>query len=415
MSPDPHPVPRRIDSTLRELLGAFPAVMITGARATGKTTSALIHAAEALRLDVPATASVVAADVDLAITRRARPLLIDEWHLLPDVLGAVKRSADGGAPAGSFILTGSARADLDAPTWAGTGRIIRLALSGLTVAERTQRIDRPGWVDRLVDDGVEALLATPAGPDLSEYLDEIGRSGFPFPALRLDDGERRRWLSSYIEHVVTRDAEQVAPGRDAQRLARFLTAFAAVSAQVVDDATLVTAAGVDRRTAHAYEGLMIDLGIVDVLPAWWSNRIKRLTQRPKRLMSDAALMLTALALTPDDALEDGTLLGQVIETFVLSQLRAEVETSRTRHRLFHLRTQEGRQEVDLVIELRRGRVIGVEIKATSSPRADDARHLRWLRDRLGAAFVLGVVLHTGPHAFPLEDGIVAAPIASLWT
>jgi hypothetical protein len=67
-----------------------------------------------------------------------------------------------------------------------------------------------------------------------------------------------------------------------------------------------------------------------------------------------------------------------------------------------------------VLELSGGRVIGIEAKATSAPRAADAKHLRWLRDQLGDRFVAGVVLHTGRVPFRLDERIVAAPISTLW-
>lgn len=59
-------------------------------------------------------------------------------------------------------------------------------------------------------------------------------------------------------------------------------------------------------------------------------------------------------------------------------------------------------------------MIGIEVKAAAAPRADDARHLRWLRDELGDRFVAGVVLHTGPRVQELDEKIIAAPICVLW-
>jgi hypothetical protein len=56
----------------------------------------------------------------------------------------------------------------------------------------------------------------------------------------------------------------------------------------------------------------------------------------------------------------------------------------------------------------------LEVKATAAPRADDARHLRWLRDQLGDRFVVGAVLHTGPRAFAMSDRIVALPLSTIW-
>ena len=72
------------------------------------------------------------------------------------------------------------------------------------------------------------------------------------------------------------------------------------------------------------------------------------------------------------------------------------------------------QEVDLVIEVGAGKVIGIEIKAASGVDPHDARHLAWLRDELGDRFVAGVVLHTGSFVYPLGERITAAPISTLW-
>lgn len=116
----------------------------------------------------------------------------------------------------------------------------------------------------------------------------------------------------------------------------------------------------------------------------------------------------------DGILRDDDLLGRMIDTFVLAQLRAEMPLYDKPPRLYHLRQEGCAREVDLVAELNPRQVIGLEIKARSAPADKDARHLVWLRDQLGESFVAGVVLHTGPHVYRLADRIVAAPIASIW-
>jgi hypothetical protein len=79
-----------------------------------------------------------------------------------------------------------------------------------------------------------------------------------------------------------------------------------------------------------------------------------------------------------------------------------------------LRTEQGRQEIDVLAEVGAGRVIAFEIKAASAPDASAARHLVWLREKLGERFVAGVVLHTGPRSFALGERVLAAPISTLW-
>jgi predicted AAA+ superfamily ATPase len=59
-------------------------------------------------------------------------------------------------------------------------------------------------------------------------------------------------------------------------------------------------------------------------------------------------------------------------------------------------------------------VIGIEVKATTSPGADTAKHLRWLRERLGDRFSAGIVLHLGQRANSFGDNIHAIPVSALW-
>ena len=109
------------------------------------------------------------------------------------------------------------------------------------------------------------------------------------------------------------------------------------------------------------------------------------------------------------------MLGRLLDTFVAAQLRAELAASSNDPRLYHLRDEQGRREVDLLIETAGGQLIGIEVKAAATVTASDARHLAWLRDETAGAFAAGIVFHTGPRVFPVSDRIIAAPVSSLWS
>jgi predicted AAA+ superfamily ATPase len=158
---------------------------------------------------------------------------------------------------------------------------------------------------------------------------------------------------------------------------------------------------------------LTNLFVVESLPAWTSNRLSRLTRTAKRYLVDPALLSAALRLDTTAIMRDGDLLGRILDTFVMAQLRAEVELSAMRPRLYHLREKDGRREIDVVGEVGTG-VIGIEIKATASPTPSDATHLGYLRDTLGDRFLAGAVLHTGPRAFVLSDRVFALPICTFW-
>lgn len=407
-------VRRLLDDQLTEALQVHPAMLVVGPRASGKTTTALQYAASIVRLDRPAEAAAFRADADAALATFDEPVLLDEWQAVPELLGAVKRAVDEDSRPGRFILTGSVRADLDAETWPGTGRLIRLNMYGLCEREIAKATSGPSPVDVLAEGDPMALQAPSSAPDLPGYIELALRGGFPDAALRLDGGAREQWLTSYLDQILTRDAVDIS-GRDPVKLARYFESLALNSAGIVSDATIFDSADVDRRTADSYERLLANLFVLDVVPAWLTNRLSRLVKMPKRYITDPSLVGAALRVDARSVLRDGGLLGRLLDTFVAAQIRPELLTSSLRPRLFHVRDKNGRHEIDLLSELGGDRIIAIEVKASAAPSRSDSVHLEWLRDRLGERFVAGLVLHTGPSAFALSDRIAAAPIATLWT
>ena len=104
-----------------------------------------------------------------------------------------------------------------------------------------------------------------------------------------------------------------------------------------------------------------------------------------------------------------------METFVACQLRPLLTRPSPHMRQFYLRDTSGEHEVDLVLQTADGRLVGIEVKAGGAVSGRDARHLAWLRDRLGGQFHRGLVLHSGEMTYPLGEKLWAMPICSLWT
>ena len=404
-------IPRLVDRALSDLFSELPAILLTGPRAAGKTTTARRIARTIVRLDREPEAVAFRADPDAALAAMAEPVLLDEWQSVPEVLGAVKRAVDGDFRPGRFLLTGSVRAELDAATWPGTGRLIRIRMYGLTRREVVGAGLGSTFLDRLAQEG--PALRIPADvPDLPGYLELALTGGFP-EVLHLSSRGREAWLDSYLDALLTRDAPMLEE-RDPVRLRRFFEAQALNTAGLAEAKSLYDAAGIDRRTALAYERLLINLFALEHLPAWTSNRFSRLIRGPKRYIVDPSLVGAALRLDLGALLRDGDLLGRVLDTFVAAQIRPELDLSPARPRLYHLREKEGRRAIDVVAEMAGSRILALEVKATAAPSASDARHLSWLRDQLGDRFLGGAVLHTGPGSFSLGDRIQALPICALW-
>ncbi len=407
-------VPRLAEARIEQLFAGLPALSVVGARATGKTTVARRLSRSVVALDDPVEARAFEADADAALAALPEPILLDEWQAVPGVLGAVKRAVDRGSGAGRFLLTGSVRAKFTGATWPGTGRVVDVRMYGLVMREIVGRLSGEPFLWRLAQADIDAFSMPSDPPDLHGYIELALRGGFPDAVLDLSSDTRGAWLSGYLDQLLTRDPETLHEDRDPHRLRLYFEALALNTAGLAQSKTLYDAAGIDHKTATAYERLLTNLLVFDVLPAWSTNRLSRMTRTGKRYLVDASLAAAALDLDERVVLRDGNLLGRMIDTFVLAQIRPEVALTSSRSRLYHLRTRDARHEIDLIAELSAGDVVAIEIKASAAPKRDDARHLEWLREQLGERFLAGAVLHTGPRPFQLAERIYALPICTLW-
>jgi hypothetical protein len=409
-------VSRIVDRTLKTGLAHFAGMLMTGPRAVGKTRTGLEFAASQLRLDDPDDRNLCRADPTGAIAGEP-PLLIDEWQMVPQVLQSVKRRIDDRPIPGQFIVTGSARNDLLTDMWPGTGRLIRLRLWGMVGREVFGSAGAPPLFDRWSD--VERRFSVPVEPPrLRDYVEIAMASGFPEALAVTEERERARWLGSYAESIVSRDLPSLAAAtgrrKDLRLFRAYMRSYALNTAGVVPHSTIHQRIGIDRRTANSYLDALATLGIIDELPPWTGNQRKRLViERVKRHFTDAGLAAAAAGLTTDDVYRSGEFRGRMLDSFITAQLRVEAEAS-DRVSLYHLRTENGDREIDLVAE-RGSQLFAFEYKAGSSPRRADARHLIWFRDSVaGDRFSGGVLFHTGRHRHELDRGIEAVPIAGLW-
>jgi uncharacterized protein len=407
-------LPRLIDPLLAELLDSVSAVMVIGPRASGKTTTARRLAATTLQLDRPEQAAVVRADPDGALRALARPVLIDEWQAAPEVLGAVKRIVDRDPEPGQFLLTGSASNELGPEGWPLTGRVVRLRLWGLSQRELHHRSDGSSIIDRLFTDDIATITAPPDPPDLRGYADLALHPTLPQIAVNSSARTRARLTEAYLDHLTTRDTEALGARRDPRRIRRYLAALAANTAGIPERKTVYDAADIDRRTALTYDTALESLFVTQQIHAWTTNRLGRLTQTTKRYLTDPSFITSLSGVDTRALMRNADLLGRAIDTFVVAQLRPELEVTNTRVTMHHLRQTNGRHEADLILEANDGRIVAIEFKAGSAPTLHDARHLTWLRDQLDDAFTAGIIFHTGARPFRLADRIHALPIATIW-
>jgi predicted AAA+ superfamily ATPase len=128
---------------------------------------------------------------------------------------------------------------------------------------------------------------------------------------------------------------------------------------------------------------------------------------------DSGVAANLLDLDAGSLARVGSPLGPLLEGFVLMELSRQLTWSQERVELFHYRTRD-QIEVDAVLENRRGQVVAIEVKASSTVRSEDFRGLRHLKDLLGADFLAGFILYTGQQTLPFGDRLRALPVSALW-
>lgn len=394
-------------------------VVLVGPRQAGKTTLARQYLVDQpggtlLRLDDPLQLDAVRADPRRAL-QGPRPVVVDEVQRGGDELVRhVKLAVDDERNPGQFLLTGSSNF-LTVPTISESlaGRAAFLTLWPLTNAEVQGATTNV--LDRLFDEP-QRLVEVRGGAGLSGVVDRLVRGGYP-EAVSLDASDRRQWYEDYLTTTIQRDVVELSGLRRSPQLRRLLSSFGARTSQELVMENIARDVDLSRQTLYDYRAWLSTIHLVHELPAWSGNLSRRLRKRPKVVITDSGLAVHLVGRTGEALLDGDHMLGPLIETFVTVELLRHAAISDQQVQLFHYRDASG-GEVDLVLERADGRVVGVEIKATSTPRSRDARHLARLRDDLDAAgghFAHGVVLHTGPKAAPLGDRLTAVPIDFLWS
>jgi len=415
---------RIVDGELDELLTGLPAISIEGAKAVGKTATALRRSSSTFRLDDAAERSVVEGD-SKRLVEAEKPTLIDEWQRLPESFDRVRRAVDDGAGPGSFLLTGSAT-PTDLPAHSGAGRIVRVRMRPMTLAERGVATPTVSLAELLA--GSRARLEGRADVRLETYVEEILHSGFP-GFRELPPRLVRAQLDGYVDYIVEREFEEL--GRKVRRpamLRRWMAAYAAATAstasfeRIRDAATGDEAEKPSRVTALAYRDILERLWVLDPLPPWLPtrNQLRQLASPSKHHLVDPALAARLLGMDADALLRaapsspavvrDGPLLGTLFESLVTQSVRVYAQQAEAR--VGHLRTRGGEREVDLIVE--RGQsIVAIEVKLGAVVDDRDVRHLLWLREKLGDELADAAVVTTGSDAYRRKDGIGVIPLALL--
>lgn len=292
------------------------------------------------------------------------------------------------------------------------GRAVSLALRGFSQGERVGR--KEDLVTQVVADTVDPWDFR-TQTDRGDYIAILASGGYP-ELQQLNAPLRRAWLDRYLSSIVQRDLADIHRPVNPSRLRAVLRLLAANQAGELVKARLAQDAQIPASSITTYLDVLDILFLVERLEPWTLNLTKRETGRPKASVTDSALAMRLAGITAgtlESIVGGSEQLGLLLEGLVVSELRKQSTWSDQDFDLYHYRDRD-KNEVDVVVELDDGRVIGIEVKAHRSHKPEHFKGLAKLADRIGDRFLAGIVLNTAPDGFRLNERMMALPIAALW-
>lgn len=396
-------------------------MVVNGPRQAGKST--LLEQVQRERgpvvtLDEPTHLDVALHDPVQFLAQLPQHVALDEFQRGGDpLLLALKARIDASRARGQYLLAGSTRfLTTRRLSETLTGRIAIAELLPLSMGEIRKRptdflkkVFSASAVDVLLSTTCESLKR-------SDYAEAISLGGFPEVVLGHPSHRfRASWTQAYVATVTAlAHVEQVTEVRRPELVGNLLRQMAARSAQEINVADLARELQVDEGTIRNYLDILATLYLVRVVPAWSTSLTTRAKKRAVGHVLDTAVACGILGQTTDSLTDLASPhMGPLLESFVVGEVCKQMGWTDFEVRLFHYRDRDQR-EIDLVLESTSG-IVGIEVKASSSPTLKDARHLIALRDKIGTRFKAGLVLHTGTVAVGMGDRLAALPVSVLWS
>lgn len=378
--------PRTIAPALQRAARAFPALILTGPRRSGKTTllRKLFAGATHVLLEDPDVVGRVRADPQGFLDDLRLPVILDEVQNVPEILSYVRTRIDR-APTrkGRWLMTGSQEAPLMrgvTESMAGRAAIFQLL-----------------------------PFSTRESPKVS-----LLRGGFPEPLARPRTASV--WFRSYVQTYLERDVRAISSIRDLSTFRRFLALVASRIGQVLNKTDLAAPLGISVPTVTEWLSILEVTAQVLLVPPFFESFGKRLVKSPKLYLADSGLACHLLGIETERDLERSPFLGALFEGFVASELaKAQIGAGRARE-LYGFRDQQG-LEVDFAVPGRAGAITLVEAKASRTVHARDGESLvrlaRAVKGRDTRCFVVHRPPRQGGGVSSLRPGVRAVTIAGL--
>ncbi len=420
---------RIADELLEKKLHSSGAVLVEGPKWCGKTTSSEQKAKSINYISDPANLNknLILADMNInELLEGEKPLLLDEWQIIPQLWDAVRYAVDRSKSVGQFILTGSAvplsKEEREKMHHTGTGRITRLKMRPMSLFESGESNGGVSLGD-LFEDASKSVFAE-CGLLIEDIAFLICRGGWP-ASIILEKEYALETAFSYYQAVTESDISAVdgisrSPIRT-KRLMRSLSRHQGTQVTVVgikNDMMSNDTDSLNEDTVSSYIDALKKIYVIEDMEAWNPNLRSKAAIRSSdtRYFVDPSIAVAALGLGPKDLINDLNTMGLFFETMAVRDLRVYADA--LGGDVCHYRDSNG-LECDSVIHLRNGHYALVEVKLGGKKLIEEGvTSLNKLESSIDTSKMVPpsfkmILTAVGNMAYKRDDGIYVVPIGCL--
>lgn len=415
---------RIIDNELDFRLRTFGAVLITGPKWSGKTTSAEQKAKSIIRFQDPDKIKgyIETAKVKPSLLLQSDlPLLIDEWQIIPEIWDAVRIKVDIEKQKGMYILTGSNSTDENDNMHTGIGRISRINMSPMSLFESNDSNGKISLI-KLFEDKDYNFDGTKSDLSIEELIFVACRGGLPEAVIANDDRSKLFIPKDYINSICSVDINTVDNvNRNTQLTRAILKSYARNVSTMVKKINILNDVKnefptLSIATLESYLSALEKLFVIENIDAWNTNiRSKTsMTSSKKKVFTDPSFAVASMNLSPNDLEKDLNTFGFIFENLCIRDLK--VYASKFNGTINYYRDRSG-LEADIVLTLDNNRYALIECKLGSDGIEEGAKHLLKLKNLIKnnnkQEPTFEMILTGGEMAYTRKDGIHVVPVGCL--
>lgn len=410
---------RAIEDIVKESANNFKAVLVTGARQTGKSTllKHLYPEIKEISFDDPFAEEQAKNNPDMFMMLNEPPVFLDEIQYVPSLFRYIKMSCDKSNDKGLFFLSGSQPFKLmDMVSDSLAGRIAIIEMTPLSLREIMNDEFKTPFLPTL--EYIQERNISVKKPDNIWKI--IHRGGYP--EIQDQNMDWNMYFSSYIKTYLERDVRELAAVQDLDAFRRFMVACAARTGQMLNYANIAEEVGKDANTIKNWVSILEASGIVYILEPFANSALKRVIKTPKMYFRDTGLVAYLTRWLTPDTLANGAMRGEIFETFVISEILKSYSNRGLDYKYFvsyyrgkdKIRKKKNgdivqeEAEIDFIIE-ENGILYPLEIKLNANVTADMTAAFRVLDDLTEKKRGMGAVVCMCSMPGMLRENVLQIP------